>query len=190
MRRVGAGEEVLKRKKEQGGGLRKTLHSASKLARDAKAHSYSPQHTSSVPDSASFCKLLFVTLAHEGYYCEQRWTGLDPEGWILHSRSKSSSLSRYFMMFRLILDESTHVTKSSMFLHPKSAALIHRRGRFDLPRHQKGRIRDYLRPDPHVTLLNELMRRRHRLRHPQPRHHHTQPPPTKRAHGDLPLHVA
>ena len=33
-----------------------------------------------------------------------------------HSRSKSSSLSRYFMMFRLILDESTHVTKSSRFL--------------------------------------------------------------------------
>lgn len=32
------------------------------------------------------------------------------------SRSKSSSLSRYFMMLRLILDESTHVTKSSMFL--------------------------------------------------------------------------
>lgn len=33
-----------------------------------------------------------------------------------YSRSKSSSLSRYFMMFLLIFDESTHVTKSSMFL--------------------------------------------------------------------------
>lgn len=31
-------------------------------------------------------------------------------------RSKSSSLSRYFMMFRLILLESTQVTKSSIFL--------------------------------------------------------------------------
>lgn len=31
-----------------------------------------------------------------------------------HSKSKSSSLSRYFKMFRLILLESTHVTKSSM----------------------------------------------------------------------------
>jgi hypothetical protein len=32
------------------------------------------------------------------------------------SSSKSSSLSRYFMMLRLILEESTQVTKSSMFL--------------------------------------------------------------------------
>jgi len=32
------------------------------------------------------------------------------------SSSKSSNLSRYFMMLRLILEESTQVTKSSMFL--------------------------------------------------------------------------
>ncbi len=35
---------------------------------------------------------------------------------VVHSRSKSSSLSRYFMIFRLIFEESTQVTKSSMFL--------------------------------------------------------------------------
>jgi len=39
------------------------------------------------------------------------------------SRSKSSSLSRYFMMFLLIFDESTQVTKSSMLL--LSLAVVH-----------------------------------------------------------------
>lgn len=34
-----------------------------------------------------------------------------------YRRSKSSSLSRYFIMFRLILDESTQVTKSSRLLY-------------------------------------------------------------------------
>ena len=33
-----------------------------------------------------------------------------------YNRSKSSMASRYFMMFFLILEESTQVTKSSMFL--------------------------------------------------------------------------
>ena len=35
---------------------------------------------------------------------------------VRYKRSKSSSLSRYFRMFRLIFDESTQVTKSSRFL--------------------------------------------------------------------------
>jgi hypothetical protein len=42
--------------------------------------------------------------------------GLNILGMIPYSRSKSSNLSRYFMILRLILEESTHVTKSSMFL--------------------------------------------------------------------------
>ena len=37
-------------------------------------------------------------------------------GFVHHSKSKSSSLSLYFMMLRLILEESTQVTKSSRFL--------------------------------------------------------------------------
>ena len=38
----------------------------------------------------------------------------------LYNRSKSSIASRYFMMFFLILEESTQVTKSSMFLDSRS----------------------------------------------------------------------
>src|SRR5215469_10849899 len=33
-----------------------------------------------------------------------------------HSKSKSSNLSRYLRILRLIFEESTHVTKSSIFL--------------------------------------------------------------------------
>ena len=104
------------------------------------------------------------------------------------SNSKSSSLSRYFMMLRLILDESTQVTKSSMFLafvsQKISCVFQH-----SLPRNKIRWVRDNRRTDPDMPLLNHLNRARQMLAHAQPRHNHRQPPPCKCTHSDLVLDV-
>jgi hypothetical protein len=42
-----------------------------------------------------------------------------------HIRSKSSNLSRYFMMLLLIFESSTHVTKSSRFLRAAFSNILH-----------------------------------------------------------------
>lgn len=41
-----------------------------------------------------------------------------------YNKSKSSSLSRYLRIFRLIFEESTHVTKSSIFLVTRKAGSV------------------------------------------------------------------
>jgi hypothetical protein len=101
--------------------------------------------------------------------------------------------SRYFMMFFLILEESTQVTKSSMFLHSESqhnsrtpqASL-----RLILPGNQKGRISDNLRSNPNMALLDELVGSADMLRHPQPRHDNSQSTPAESRNSDFPLDVA
>jgi hypothetical protein len=80
------------------------------------------------------------------------------------SSSKSSSLSRYFIILRLIFEESTHVTKSSIFLAHVSNCLFHACSRYS-PSDEICRIRDNICSDSHVTLLNELDRSLDMIRH-------------------------
>jgi len=71
------------------------------------------------------------------------------------SSSKSSNLSRYFIMLRLILEESTQVTKSSMFLAIVNPVLF----KICLccsPGHEVRRICYDICSHSYVTLLNEL----------------------------------
>lgn len=58
-----------------------------------------------------------------------------------------------------------------------------------MPRDEEGRVRDRVGADPHMPLLDELGRRADRLRHTHPAHHHREPPPTERGHGQLVLDV-
>jgi hypothetical protein len=90
--------------------------------------------------------------------------GLNILGMIPYSRSKSSNLSRYFMILRLILEESTHVTKSSMFLLIVSQMSVDssKRG-VASPCHQKCRVSHHLRAHTNVTLLDELVGSAHCL---------------------------
>jgi hypothetical protein len=95
------------------------------------------------------------------------------------------------MMFFLILEESTQVTKSSMFLdsesqHLKTLAVIC--GRIS-PGYQKGRVGHNLSSNPNMALLNELVGSADMLRHPQPSHNHSQPTPAESRHSDLPLNI-
>jgi Pyruvate/2-oxoacid:ferredoxin oxidoreductase delta subunit len=95
------------------------------------------------------------------------------------SSSKSSSLSRYFMMFRLILEESTQVTKSSMFLYCVSLTMKVR----SLARHSPG---DEICGVCHnvcsysdVTLLDHLDSTLDVVCHAQPSHDDRQPSPSE-----------
>lgn len=94
------------------------------------------------------------------------------------------------MMFFLILEESTQVTKSSMFLksgsqHTIFAILSSRIS----PRNQKGRVGHNLSSNSNMALLDELVGSADVLRHSQPSHDNPQSTPAESRDSDFPLDI-
>jgi hypothetical protein len=92
-------------------------------------------------------------------------------------------------MLRLILDESTQVTKSSMFLALVSERAVQCENSHS-PRNQIGGVGNDMCAHTHMALLNELDGSLYMVRHAQPRHDDRQTSPRKGRHGDLVLDIA
>lgn len=93
-------------------------------------------------------------------------------------------------MFRLILEESTQVTKSSILLrHNQHTPSKNVNKAPILPCDEECRVRDYFGPDSYVALLNEAVGCAHGLRHAQTCHDDTKASATECGDGNLPFHI-